>query len=126
MNSVPDLHELPVLTDVIEYGPGIRLRGEPTSPAASDDLPSGDWLGAPPALDLPALERHLTEELMRRFENLLQERVHASVAPAVSLLADRIAYKAAQEVAGDLAERLRDDLEAAVRLAVEEAVRGRR
>lgn len=119
MNPVPDLNDLPVLTDVIEYGPGIQGLRQPPAP-------SGDWLGAAPALDLPALERHLTDELMRRFEHLLQERVHASVAPAVSLLADRIAYKAAQEVAGDLAERLRDDLEAAVRLAVEEAVKGRR
>lgn len=108
MNSTlppSDPDRLPVLTDVIEQAP----------------RPHHDLLGPAP-LDTGALERRLVEELSQRLRATLEGRVHASVAPAVSLLADRIAYKAAQEVAGDLVERMQDDLQASVRQALQDAM----
>ena len=113
MNNPPAVNTLPVLTEV--------LRAGIQSPAVRSSLLGPDLLGQP-ALDVPALEQRLVDELMQRFSALLEQRVHASVAPAVSLLADRIAYKAAQEVASDLAERMRDDLQAAVRQALDDIV----
>ena len=113
-----DVHELPVLTDVLIPGAAERRADQAPAPGHADLL-------GPVPLDLPALEERLLEQLTQRLQATLEQRVHASVAPAVSLLADRIAYKAAQEVSADLAERMRDDLKAAVHQAVDEALKGR-
>lgn len=130
--NAPDFDTLPVLTEVIRpsgFEPEQRLDAqwirEGTAVSSSLPSPQPDLLGQS-GIDVGALEQRLIEELMQRLQGLLEQRVHASVAPAVSLLADRIAYKAAQEVAADLADRMREDLQAAVRQAVDDVVHGRR
>ena len=112
MMQAPDTHELPTLTEVL-------IPGHMTGTAQG-----GDLLG-PVTLDVQALEARLLEQLVQHLRASLEQRVHASVVPAVSLLADRIAYKAAQEVASDLADRMRDDLQEAVRQAVDEVLKAR-
>lgn len=111
--------ELPTLTEVL-------IPGQPhaTPPASSlAPAPAADLLGPLP-IDVEALEARLLEQLQERLRATLEQRVHASVVPAVSLLADRIAYKAAQEVAADLADRMHEDLKAAVQQAVADALKG--
>ena len=118
MSSPNPSLEIPTLTDVLIAGSPTTVQALPGSASAQDLL-------GPVALDVAALEARLLEELVRRLGQSLEQRIHATVAPAVSLLADRIAYKAAQEVSADLAERMREDLQAAVRLAVDDALKGR-
>lgn len=123
-SAPPALETIPVLTEVIAEprGPAEPL---PMARASAGDQGPQDLLGPAPPLDMTALEARLLEGLTERLQATLEHRVHASVAPAVSLLADRIAYKAAQEVAGDLVARMRDDLQQAVRQALQESI-GRR
>lgn len=134
LSHPPD--NLPVLSEVLELGRGAsHPAAEPLSGGAPSstqpDLqiaeevapvtvlpPAGQASWGGPAVDLQALEQRLVESLMLRFQGVLEHRVHTSVAPAVSMLADRIAYKAAQEVAADLAEQMREDLSAAVQQAL--------
>jgi hypothetical protein len=112
------VRELPVLTDVLIPGavPAAGVPGNPGLDRLALDMPT---------LDVQALEARLLDQLTQRLQATLEQRVHASVVPAVSLLADRIAFKAAQEVAADLTERMRDDLKAAVQEALESALKGR-
>jgi hypothetical protein len=123
MMQAPTTHEIPTLTEVLLPGrlgpssPGSSV-GTMGSPAASDLL-------GPAPFDVAALEARLVDQLLAHLKGALEQRVHASVVPAVSLLADRIAYKAAQEVSANLAERMREDLTTAVRQAVDDALKGR-
>lgn len=118
MSSPNPSLDIPTLTEVLIAGTPTAGSAVPNSTAAQDLL-------GPVPLDVAALEARLLEELVHRLGQSLEQRIHATVAPAVSLLADRIAYKAAQEVSADLAERMREDLQAAVRLAVDDALKGR-
>jgi uncharacterized protein (DUF4415 family) len=125
LNAMPgpsDVSSIPVLTEVLAPGTATEVNEPDLHQAVDSEM---DLLGAP-ALDMAALERCLVDAITQRLQGALEQRVHASVAPAVSLLADRIAYKAAQEVAADLAERMAEDLKEAVRLALDDAVRTQR
>ena len=104
---------VPVLTEVITPMPDGRF--------ALAATPSVDLLGG--LVDVAALEQRLVDEISLGLRKTLESRVHASVAPAISLLADRIAYKAAQEVSAELMDRMQEDLQAAVRQALAQALR---
>lgn len=106
---------VPVLTEVITPTSDRRY----AAPSQGDM--KTDLLGTP--LEATALEQRLVEAISERLRVTLENRVHASVAPAISLLADRIAYKAAQEVSADLMDRMQEDLQTAVREALEAALR---
>jgi hypothetical protein len=120
---------IPTLTEVLARPPGVTrdpesvdLMAVMTTPDATHTTPPSQSSEAASlgGIQREALESRLLEHLSHRFQAALETRVHTSVAPAVSMLADRIAYKAAQEVAADLAERMQDDLRLAIRQALDE------
>ncbi len=92
------VRELPVLTEVLIPGavPAAGVSGNPGLDRPALGMPAAS---AMQMLDMQALEARLLDQLTQRLQATLEQRVHASVVPAVSLLADRIAFKAAQEVA---------------------------
>jgi hypothetical protein len=120
LRTPPTRQDLPVLTEVLMAG--TSPQPAPTEAQAVGPTAQASALAAAP-LDTHALEVRLLEHLTLSLQQQLQQRVHAAVVPAVAVLAERIAHKAAQEVANDLVQRMQDDLRQAVHTAVLEALR---
>ena len=122
---------VPTLTELLQ-GPQRDTAALIRQRSSSSAMPTALFAAAPSlqpersvlasgGVDLQRLEQRLFTELIAHFEQVIEKRVHASVGPAISLLADRIAYKAAQELSATLSETLRLDLQQAVHDAIQEA-----
>jgi len=92
----------------------------PNVPTLTEVIQAGRPLG----VDWSALEQRIVDAAVARLSGVMSQEVHASVGPAVTLLADRIAHKASQEVAAALAERLLPQLQQAVHEALMAAAQG--
>lgn len=118
-NSLPEppewaLRDAPTLTDML-LGP---LRTPFTQPSSVPTAPPQ------PSLEhLEQLEKNVVEALQAQMTPWVQKQVFESVVPGFTMLADRLATKAAQEISAQLSQQLQSEIATQVHKAVQGATK---